>query len=65
MLTIILLIAVSSPDGVYVHQRAFDNAIECQMAKDDFNYRAELTRTTGDTIINECIDYSGSTAGRD
>ena len=63
--TVLIAAFCRAPDGVYVHQQAFDNAIECQIAKDEFNHRAELTRTTGDTLINECIDENGAPASRD
>lgn len=56
MKLIILLIIVSSPDGLYVSQQWFDNSIECQIASDEFTHRAELTRTLDDIVVNECIE---------
>lgn len=64
MNTIILLIIVTAPDGYYSHQELFDNMIECQLARDEFDHRARLTGTAGDTEFNECIDYEQTAGNR-
>ena len=59
MIAFILFVAVQAPDAVYVLREPYDSRIECEQARYEIEYRAELTKTTQDILINQCLPETG------
>lgn len=57
LLSVMLVILVKgpTPDVIYYSMEEQPSALECELAKEEFLYRATLTRTLDDIIYISCI----------